>query len=151
MTKLHCHSGPGVNIRDVSSRAWLVGEMIEITVARLRIGLWRLAERMDWNDRFPRAFWHWLLRKMDLIALGTLFTTVGCIVWLGFHIFNAIMGMKNIATYMRGWKTTKVLAYCKRQHWICTTSRYGSSGWSRSSGCGWRPIYGARSRTTRRY
>lgn len=27
--------------------------------------LWNLAERMDWNDRWPRSFWRWLLRKCD--------------------------------------------------------------------------------------
>jgi hypothetical protein len=27
--------------------------------------LWDLAERMDWNDRRPRWFWRWLLRKCD--------------------------------------------------------------------------------------
>lgn len=27
--------------------------------------LWRLAEQMDWDERFPRWFWRWLLRKCD--------------------------------------------------------------------------------------
>ena len=27
--------------------------------------LWGLAERMDWNSRWPRGFWRWLLRRMD--------------------------------------------------------------------------------------
>lgn len=27
--------------------------------------LWQLAERMDWNDRWPRSLWRWLLRKID--------------------------------------------------------------------------------------
>lgn len=27
--------------------------------------LWDLAERMNWNDRWPRSFWLWLLKRMD--------------------------------------------------------------------------------------
>lgn len=27
--------------------------------------LWWLAERMDWNARFPRRFWRWLLKYED--------------------------------------------------------------------------------------
>lgn len=27
--------------------------------------LWRLAEQMDWDERFPRWFWRWLLRTLD--------------------------------------------------------------------------------------
>jgi hypothetical protein len=27
--------------------------------------VWGLAEQMDWDDRFPRPFWRWLLRWCD--------------------------------------------------------------------------------------
>ena len=27
--------------------------------------LWGLAERMDWEGRFPKRFWRWLLKRMD--------------------------------------------------------------------------------------
>jgi hypothetical protein len=27
--------------------------------------LWGLAERMDWNERWPRRFWRWLLIRCD--------------------------------------------------------------------------------------
>ena len=27
--------------------------------------LWDLAERMNWNDRWPKPFWLWLLKRMD--------------------------------------------------------------------------------------
>jgi hypothetical protein len=33
-----------------------------------------------------------IVHIVDLIALGMLLTIVGCVVWLGFRIFNAIMG-----------------------------------------------------------
>ena len=36
----------------------------EVKTARLK-WLWDLAERMDYNDRWPRKFWRWLLRKCD--------------------------------------------------------------------------------------
>lgn len=32
---------------------------------RTLYGLWTLAERMDWDDRWPRWLWAWLLRKLD--------------------------------------------------------------------------------------
>ena len=27
--------------------------------------IWGIAESMDWNGRFPRRFWRWLLRRCD--------------------------------------------------------------------------------------
>ena len=29
--------------------------------------LWYFVEHMDWNRRWPRSFWRWLLRRIDRI------------------------------------------------------------------------------------
>lgn len=34
-------------------------------MSRFDYWLWGVAERMDWNRRFPRHFWSWLLRRQD--------------------------------------------------------------------------------------
>ncbi len=38
-----------------------IGETAPIRFPRL----WALAERMEWDNRWPRWFWRWLLRKCD--------------------------------------------------------------------------------------
>lgn len=36
-----------------------------MTRTKLFAWLWGVAEQMDWDARFPRSFWRWLLRWCD--------------------------------------------------------------------------------------
>jgi len=34
-------------------------------MGKIHYWLWGIAERMDWDRRWPRSFWRWLLKRED--------------------------------------------------------------------------------------